>query len=240
MVRSGAAFTDVSLRHKRVRILRGPQDAEVLREVARSLVGGGAATEVALDLRSPGPGPDVPAGPGEVAALLHVYGSAASSDPDRALAGLAGLAGLADLGGEEHGILERIVFDRRERPGQWDWTEGWIRIGTQVRRPHLDRAGFVAHWGGMHAELVRAHHPGAVRYTQSYRLWSSPGATEFDGFYESYFPTEADWTDRLFDSAEGERLLSDDADGFLQESGSERLWVTKERFGLGWDEVLPA
>ncbi|WP_233311611.1 EthD domain-containing protein [Microbacterium sp. Au-Mic1] len=234
MVRTGPSFSDVSLRHKRVWMLRGPQDPLALRAVARDLVAQGSAVEVSLDLRSPGPlVNESEAGPGEFGALLHLYGLPVGSGP----ADASPLC--AELGGAECSILERVVFDRRHDEGDPNGALGWIRIGTQVRQSHLDRNGFVAHWGGVHAELVRRHHPGAVRYVQSYRIWSTPGATVFDGFYESTFPTVEDWTERLFDSPRGEELLSRDAEGFLVEGGSERLWVRRERFAPDWSGLLP-
>ena len=212
-------LADVSLRHKTVWFLRGPQDAAALRSAAQELVDRQVVTEAALDVRSSGPGPDAPAGPGELSALLHLY------EPTSG----------ASFEGDAVRVLERVVYDRRSSPGEWAWSQGWIRIGTQVRQPHLTRAQFAAHWGAVHAELVRAHHPGAVRYAQSHVLSDAP----FDGFYESYFPTAEDWTERLFDSPIGEQRLTADADGFLSEAGSERLWVTRERFVPDWREYVP-
>jgi len=221
-------YSDLALRRKHLWVFRGDGvELSAIRAVASEAVSTGAATEGAVDRRSDGPEPRGTDDPGRVTALLHLYDLA-----PEAVARIAERA--TGLGGLGYEILERAVFDRRQGLAGMDWGAGWNLIGTQTRRPGLDRRDFVRHWGAGHAELVRAHHPGLSRYVQNYVVTHDAGAVGFDGFFEGYFMTQDDWDVRLYDSPEGERLLADDAASFLDEGATEWIWVERERFGPDW------
>jgi uncharacterized protein (TIGR02118 family) len=84
------------------------------------------------------------------------------------------------------------------------------------RRADLTHAQFVEHWLTRHVPLALEHHPHMVRYVTNVvdqRL--SGTAPEWDGFAEISFASAADVGERLFASAEGERIVRDDIARFI-------------------------
>jgi len=84
------------------------------------------------------------------------------------------------------------------------------------RRADLTHAQFVEHWLTVHVPLALEHHPHMVRYVTNVvdqRL--SPTGADWDGFAAISFANPADARDRLFASAEGERIVRDDIARFI-------------------------
>ena len=84
------------------------------------------------------------------------------------------------------------------------------------RRADLTHAQFVEHWLTRHVPLALEHHPHMVRYVTNVvdqRL--SGTGPEWDGFAEISFASAADVGERLFASAEGERIVRDDIARFI-------------------------
>jgi uncharacterized protein (TIGR02118 family) len=103
-----------------------------------------------------------------------------------------------------------------------------------VRRPGLTHEAFVDHWLGRHVPLARAHHPGLVKYVTNVvdeRL--SPTGEPWDGIAELHFASAEDATSRMFDSAEGERLVREDIARFIGRAMAYRVaeWVQKRPDG---------
>lgn len=84
------------------------------------------------------------------------------------------------------------------------------------RRPEMTHEAFVTHWLERHVPLALSHHPGLTRYVTNVvdeRL--SPDAPPLDGVAELHFESARDFRDRLFDSADGERIVREDLARFI-------------------------
>lgn len=87
------------------------------------------------------------------------------------------------------------------------------------RRQNMTHDQFVDHWLGRHVPLALRHHPGLVKYVTNVvdEHLSEEGET-WDGFAELHFASERDLKERMFDSADGERIILEDVARFIGHS----------------------
>jgi uncharacterized protein (TIGR02118 family) len=76
-----------------------------------------------------------------------------------------------------------------------------------------------------HVPLALRHHPTLRRYVVNVVEGTRGPAPALDSIGELWFDSLADWRDRLYDSAEGERVIARDVAGFL---GGADAYVTTE------------
>lgn len=105
-------------------------------------------------------------------------------------------------------------------PGRFAGVKAFYPI---VRKPGTTKDEFVRHWREVHVPKARKHHPGMKRYVQNVvvsRL-SSTGE-DWDGFTEGWYPSEKEYTENMFDSPEGLRVIMDDVAQFIGRVGTYR------------------
>ena len=76
-----------------------------------------------------------------------------------------------------------------------------------------------------HVPIALRHHPTLRRYTVNVVEACSPGSPALDSIGELYFDTLEDYRDRLYDSADGARVVAEDVRGFL---GTAHAYATTE------------
>ncbi len=101
--------------------------------------------------------------------------------------------------------------------------DGVEQVSLMVRAAGLDHDAFVEHWTERHTPLARRHHVGLSRYVQ--HVLDGPVAldvdvgpwpqADVDGVAELQFATEADFTERFFDSPAGADAIMADVARFL-------------------------
>ncbi len=91
-----------------------------------------------------------------------------------------------------------------------------------ARRPGLDHARYAAHLLESHAPLALRHHASLRRYV----LNVVDGDSELDSVNSLSYDALSDFEARNYDSAEGERLVTDDHARFL---GAASGYLTRER-----------
>jgi uncharacterized protein (TIGR02118 family) len=97
------------------------------------------------------------------------------------------------------------------------------------RRPDLTHDAFVEHWLGRHVPLALRHHPGLVRYVTNVVEQSLGDAEPLDGIAELSFADAESVRMRMFDSADGERVIREDMARFIGSTAAYRVreWVQK-------------
>jgi len=93
------------------------------------------------------------------------------------------------------------------------------------RRPDLSHDAYVARLLEGHVPLALRHHPTMRRYVVNVVEETAPGAPGLDSVGMLWFDSLADYRDRLYDSAEGARIVARDVAGFL--AGAD-AYVTRE------------
>ena len=93
------------------------------------------------------------------------------------------------------------------------------------RRPDITHARYVELLLGGHVPVALRHHPTLVQYVVNVVDRSPPGAAELDSVGELWFPSLADYRERLYDSPEGERIVRRDVAGFM---GGSDAYATTE------------
>ncbi len=89
-------------------------------------------------------------------------------------------------------------------------------IAPIVRREGMSHDEFVDHWLNRHRPLALKHHPGLIRYVANVVDRSlSPDAPSLDGIGELYFASNESLRTEIFDSPEGERIISEDIARFI-------------------------
>jgi uncharacterized protein (TIGR02118 family) len=109
---------------------------------------------------------------------------------------------------------------------QIDWARDWPdgeptpaihQLAFVPRIASVTHEQFAEHWSERHTPLVRVHHPGMARYVQNVIVEPlTPVTRELDGVAQLYFRTAHDLRERYFDSEEGERIIFEDVDQFLE------------------------
>src|SRR5262249_54240585 len=84
-----------------------------------------------------------------------------------------------------------------------------------TRRPELSHAAYLAHLRERHAPLALRHHGPLRGYAVHEVEESLPGAPPLDSINALTFDSLADFATRLYDSPEGERLVTEDHARFL-------------------------
>jgi uncharacterized protein (TIGR02118 family) len=95
-------------------------------------------------------------------------------------------------------------------------TPGIKLVCPVMRRSGMTHAEFVDHWLARHVPLALRHHPGLIQYVTNVvdeRL--SPNGEAWDGFAELHFASQQAYTDGLFDSPDGERMIRADMARFI-------------------------
>jgi uncharacterized protein (TIGR02118 family) len=98
------------------------------------------------------------------------------------------------------------------------------------RREGMSHEAFVEHWLTRHVPIALEHHPQLVKYvTNVVDRKLADGGEEWDGFAELHFASRADATERMFPSAESERIVREDIARFLSRAIPYRVaeWVQK-------------
>ncbi len=93
------------------------------------------------------------------------------------------------------------------------------------RRADIGHARYVELLLDGHVPLALAHHPTLRRYVVNIVEENPPGWDELDSIGELSFDTLEDFQQRLYDSAEGRRIVERDVAGFM---GGARAYVTTE------------
>jgi uncharacterized protein (TIGR02118 family) len=83
------------------------------------------------------------------------------------------------------------------------------------RRPDITHARYADLLLNGHVPLALRHHPRMRRYTVNIVEQGAPGEAEIDSVGELWFDELADYRERLYDSAEGERIVQRDVGGFM-------------------------
>lgn len=93
------------------------------------------------------------------------------------------------------------------------------------RRPDLTHEQYVDMLLGGHVPLALAHHPTLRRYVVNIVESTRGPAPALDSIGELWFDSLVDYRDRLYDSAEGERIIGRDVSRFL---GAAAAYATTE------------
>jgi hypothetical protein len=133
------------------------------------------------------------------------------------------------------GAADAWLVDRRS---QWDglgdgdgtWpVPGFKQMSFLRRVAPLDHDGFVAAWE-RHSGLARRHHPALWRYTQNMVVGPLlPETPDIDGIAELTMRLRQDFVDRMYDSAEGQRIIAEDVRGFIDLPAGWRLRTREYR-----------
>ena len=83
------------------------------------------------------------------------------------------------------------------------------------RRPELRREAYARLVLQEHVPLALRHHPTLRRYVVNLAEGTPPDGEEIDSLPSLHFDTLEDFTQRLYDSAEGEQLITRDTKRFL-------------------------
>ncbi len=102
-----------------------------------------------------------------------------------------------------------------------------VKLISGIRRPDgLSHEAFVEHWLERHVPLALEHHPALLHYvTNVVEQRLSETGVGFDGIAELGFASEEDLRDRMYGSAEGQRLVEADIPRFI---GSMQAWLAAE------------
>lgn len=100
------------------------------------------------------------------------------------------------------------------------------------RRPDVTHARYVDLLLTGHVPIALRHHPSMRRYSVNIVEQRPPGEEEIDSVGELWFDSLADYRERLYDSAEGERIVQRDVAGFL---GGAHAYATTEHVNKAID-----
>ena len=133
--------------------------------------------------------------------------------------------------GAEHAWL----VDARPQWDGWVPTDGvapvagYKQISFLHRVEGIDRAAFAACWQD-HAALARLHHPMLWRYTQNIVVRPLvAGSPDIDGIAELTMRLRLDFTERMYDSAEGRRVIGEDTRRFIDRGRGWRVMAREYR-----------
>ena len=209
--------------------LRSDDDADTLREellatLAKFVESGGAA-RAALDLRVTGDELD------EVKALDNdPYADAVVSlwaPPSHEAALQLPLPSGTELVGAYE--VDEIVQRDYERTWPADVASPGVKLVCFVtRREGITHDAYSAHWRERHGPLALEHQPGFWHYVQNHVVgWLTDPTPRYDGIGELHFRSAGEVQTGMFDSKEGERLIWEDTERFMDHSRSTTL-PTKE------------
>jgi uncharacterized protein (TIGR02118 family) len=131
---------------------------------------------------------------------------------------------LPDLRVEAYEVEERLMWDRH---GDWPLgarAVGFNRVALVPRLPSITHEQFADHWTNRHGPIALHHHPGIGRYVQNIVTRTlTPGAPDWDGIAELHFVRTEDFTDRMYDSADGKAIVRADVKRFIDPARGERF-----------------
>jgi uncharacterized protein (TIGR02118 family) len=93
------------------------------------------------------------------------------------------------------------------------------------RRPDITHERYVELLLNGHVPIALRHHPSMRRYTVNIVEQNRAGEQELDSVGQLWFDTVADYRERLYDSAEGQRVVQRDVAGFM---GGAHAYATSE------------
>lgn len=199
-----------------------PEDfSKAVQAELSDLVGRGDAQRGALDLRAAGDELDALRAldtEHDASAMVSLWGVEV---PATALA-FALPDGSRLVGAYE---VDEVVQREYERT----WPVGAASPGLKIvclvrRRPDLSPAAYREHWRERHGPLALAHQPGFWHYVQNHVVSRLTDHTpDFDGIGELHFRSADAVQDGMFDSEEGERLIWEDTERFMNHDGSTTL-----------------
>lgn len=109
---------------------------------------------------------------------------------------------------------------------------GHKQISFLYRTDGMDRGAFAEAWAS-HAALARVHHPMLWRYTQNVVVRPLiDGTPDVDGIAELTMRLRLDFTERMYDSAEGRRIIGEDTRRFIDRARGWRV-IAREYRTLG-------
>ncbi len=118
----------------------------------------------------------------------------------------------------------RRVIKARDRGRDGDRSEGFTVVCPSVRAPSLTHDQFDAHWRDNHSRIHVASSPGTCHYEQLIIDEAlTPDAPSWDGVGLLSFASSVEYTERLFDGAQGEKAIFDDIPRFLDLERGETL-----------------
>ena len=94
------------------------------------------------------------------------------------------------------------------------------------RRPEITHEQYAAFVLEGHAPLALKHHPTLLRYVINIAESSPPGGPEIDSLPALYFANLEDFSDRLYDSPEGQEIIRRDVARFM--TGGADTYATTE------------
>jgi len=126
-------------------------------------------------------------------------------------------------GAHAYATTEYVQKDRLPRPRLATASGGVKLVCPLIRRADMTHDAFVEHWLNDHVPLALRHHPLLTKYVTNVvdQRLSSTGEA-WDGFAELHLASAEDFP-RLFDSAEGERIVREDIARFIGRTGA--YWV---------------
>jgi EthD domain-containing protein len=122
-----------------------------------------------------------------------------------------------------------------DRP-QWDGFDGgadpvpgYKQISFLYRVDTISREDFASRWAA-HSALARVHHPMLWRYAQNIVVRPLlPGTPDIDGIAELTMRLRLDFTERMYGSAEGRRIIGEDTRAFIDRSRGWRVMAREYR-----------
>jgi len=94
------------------------------------------------------------------------------------------------------------------------------------RRPEITHEQYTAFVLEGHAPLALKHHPTLLRYVINIAEGSPPGGPEIDSLPALYFASLEDFSERLYDSPQGQEIIRRDVARFM--TGSTDTYATTE------------
>ena len=112
--------------------------------------------------------------------------------------------------------IQRRVIKARERGRDGARSPGFTILCPSVRAPQLTHEEFDAHWRDNHSKIHVASSPGTCHYEHlTIERVVHGDVPPWDGVGLLSFASADDYTNRLFDGAEGERAIYEDIPKFL-------------------------
>jgi len=121
--------------------------------------------------------------------------------------------------------VEEVVQRDYERTWPVDVASPGVKLVCFVTRcDAVTHDGYSEHWRRRHGPLALEHQPGFWHYVQNHVVdWLTDTTPRYDGIGELHFRTLDDVQAGMFDSVEGEQLIYEDTERFMDHSRSTTL-----------------
>jgi uncharacterized protein (TIGR02118 family) len=205
--------------------VRSDEDRETLREglvaALTSFVASGGAAHAAADIRVVGDEYDTlkPFDNDPYADAVLSLWQPASRD---AAVGFPLPSGTQLVGAYEIDEVVQRDYDR-------SWPDGVASPGVKLvcfvtRCDGVTHERYSEHWRNGHGPLALEHQPGFWHYVQNHVVdWLTDTTPRYDGIGELHFRTLDDVQTGMFDSEEGQRLIYEDTERFMDHTRSTTL-----------------